>query len=411
MVSKDVHTASSTTPPKKQRLRIVLVLFAGAVGTGILVALKPKPEKSVASTNAPLVTTVPLVQKDQQISIQGFGTVFAERTLEIRPQVSGHIVGSHPNFYEGGVVPSGETLITIDPRDYELLLASQKATLAEARAALLLEQGNQIVAEKEWSLIGGSIEATDQQKNLALRKPQLAAKQAALTAAESMVKKAELDLARTSILAPYDCIVQGTALSQQQFVSPQASIGQVTAIDRFLVKVKISNEQLRLLSEHGAPDSPSVIRAEVSYPGDKQQILQAEYRGLSGSVDVQGGSPEILLSVPDPLGRKTPHPPLLLGSYVAIRLLGRQVTSLLAIPRNAARENQELWLLTKENTLHRTTYSLVFSDEASLYVTASYPSEAKLITSFLPVALDGLQLQEKSAETADRAMATNNEEL
>jgi RND family efflux transporter MFP subunit len=326
--------------------------------------------------------------------LKGFGTVTAERTLELRPQVSGHITSNHPEFREGGRIPSGETLITIDPRDYEFILSAQKASFAEAKAALQLEQGNQIVAEKEWSLLGSSIEASDQQKNLALRKPQLAAKQAALTAAESMVKKAELDLSRTTITAPFDSLVLSPAIAPQQFVSPQASIGKVVATDRFLIKVKIAADKLELLSP------TSTVEASVTPQENSAVSIPGVFLGAVGTVDVEGGTPEVSVAVNDPLGKVSGLPQLLLGSYVAVEFQGQELQQVLEIPRSAARENNELWLLTKDSKLARITYSPAFSDEHSIFVTASYPKDSRLITSNLSLPLEGMQLIDQSQSDA-----------
>ena len=54
----------------------------------------------------------------------------------------------------GGLVRAGETLLGIEPADYTLAVRQLAGEVAEAEAALKLEQGNRDVALREYELLG-----------------------------------------------------------------------------------------------------------------------------------------------------------------------------------------------------------------------------------------------------------------
>ena len=117
-------------------------------------------------------------------------------------RVGGEVVDISPGFIDGGLLQQNESILTIDPVDYELALVQSRSALEKARFDHKIELGRQDVAKREWELLKPEGEVSDLEKELALRRPHLKASEAALLAAESTLKKAELDLERTRIRSP-----------------------------------------------------------------------------------------------------------------------------------------------------------------------------------------------------------------
>ena len=57
--------------------------------------------------------------RDYQITIDSYGTVAPRTQSVLVAQVSGQVVDINAHFRPGGFFRRGETLLTIDPRDYE----------------------------------------------------------------------------------------------------------------------------------------------------------------------------------------------------------------------------------------------------------------------------------------------------
>ncbi len=68
------------------------------------------------------------------------GRFEASRSVEVRPRVSGQIVGVH--FTDGQIVRQGQLLFTIDPRPFAAALAEARASVASAQSELALAETN-----------------------------------------------------------------------------------------------------------------------------------------------------------------------------------------------------------------------------------------------------------------------------
>ncbi len=65
-----------------------------------------------------------------------FGEIVAARQIDLRTLVSGEVISVAPGLEEGAFVKKGETLLTIDPFNYENALAEAEAQLLGAEGAL-----------------------------------------------------------------------------------------------------------------------------------------------------------------------------------------------------------------------------------------------------------------------------------
>ncbi|CAN2040474.1 hypothetical protein GMMP15_1790001 [Candidatus Magnetomoraceae bacterium gMMP-15] len=136
------------------------------------------------------------------------GTVISAQEVGLQTQVSGRILKISSKLIPGGRFKKGEELLRIDDRDYKIAIDIQKASVAQAFMEFKTEKGRQSIASEEWNLLGSEIESTKEERELALRKPQLENARAAVDSAKSSLKKAELDLKRTVIKAPFNSLVK-----------------------------------------------------------------------------------------------------------------------------------------------------------------------------------------------------------
>lgn len=122
------------------------------------------------------------------------GRFEASQAVEIRPRVSGQLVGVH--FKDGDVVRKGQLLFTIDPRPFTAALAEVRAQVASAATALNLARSdlaraNRLVAD----------EAVSAQEVDSLR-ARVQAAQASLAAAQAQVRSRALNVEFTQVRAP-----------------------------------------------------------------------------------------------------------------------------------------------------------------------------------------------------------------
>jgi RND family efflux transporter MFP subunit len=143
----------------------------------------------------PPAVTVSAPQKKQIVEWMEFTGQFAPvEYVEVRGRVGGYLTEIH--FTDGQIVNKGDLLFVIDPRPYEIALASAKANVAQAEASLELAK-RQLVR-------GGELRQKDflAASDYDTRIQQTKAAEGALGVAEAQLRDAQLNLEFTRVTAP-----------------------------------------------------------------------------------------------------------------------------------------------------------------------------------------------------------------
>lgn len=372
-----------------------LLLFVGIVGLGVIVMMtlvktRPQPGKTDAGPAAPLVETVTLRAQTHRIEVDATGTVQADREVLITSEVGGRIGSVGKNFVPGGRVQAGELLVKLEPERLELAVARARAELARARSELALEQGRVEVAEREWTLFDDS----NRNGALARREPQLAAARANVEAAKAQLREAELNLERSGVVAPFTGVIQSETVEEGQVISAGQQLGRLLGSERFRVQASVPVDRLQWIDlpdasgEGGAPAQIHQPNTRIPRKGHVVRVL--------GDLDPEGRMARVLIDVPDPLTGPTP---LLVGAFVDVHLLGRQLDNTLAVPRAALVGEDEVWRLTADQTLERRRLDIAWRGRESVFVPVGgglEPGDAIVLTR-LPLAVEGMPVRPADA--------------
>jgi RND family efflux transporter MFP subunit len=177
--------------PLWQRAAIVaapVALLAGAF------ALWDSEPSAAAAPPVPTVTVAQPLEQPVSLWNDYVGRFEASRSVEVRPRVSGQIVGIH--FRDGDIVRRGQLLFTVDPRPFAAALAEARAGVATAQSELALAQLNLSRARRLLEADAVS------QANVDQLTAQVQTARAALAAAQARVRQRALDLEFTRIRAP-----------------------------------------------------------------------------------------------------------------------------------------------------------------------------------------------------------------
>jgi len=213
----------------------VVVLAAGAAVAFWLMETSPQAKPRPSVHNATLVAVRTVDYGARQTVVSGMGIVTAARNVALKPDVSGKIVELNANLIPGGHFRKGETLLKIDPTDYRLTVRQLTTDVAKAESDLQIEQGNQLIAQKEYKLLGQTV--SDAEKALILRRPQLENLRATLEAAQAKLDQARVDLARTTIEAPFNAVVQSRAVDVGARASESTVLATLAGTDAYWVEV------------------------------------------------------------------------------------------------------------------------------------------------------------------------------
>ena len=259
----------------------------------------------------PLVDVILAAPADHSISVRTQGTVEPVRRVGLVAQVSGKVESVSDRFLDGRFFKAGDILLQLEKADYEFAIARARAQEAASAQRVAEERGRNLQAQREWRELGTS-EAND----LFLRKPQLRAAEASLTAAQADVAAAELALERTTVRAPFDGRLEKKSVDLGQFVAPGTMLAQIYATERVEVHLPISDSQLALLElplfETAVEAYPEVVLS-ARFGGERWQ-WQGKIARVEASIDRDSRVTFAIAEVSNPFGESgSKRPPLTPG--------------------------------------------------------------------------------------------------
>lgn len=380
----------------------VVLLGVAAVVAWWLFATAPQQETTPAQPLVPTVEVISLAPGTAPISVRGFGEVAPAREVSVAPEITGRIINLGDGVEPGGVVRAGAMLFEIDPADYNVAVAQAEADLAQAEADQQLEQGRALVAQREWERFRDTLEGVDdatRSSALANREPQLAQARARVEQAKAALALAKLNHDRTIVSATFRATVLEESVERGLRVDPSRTVMRLAGVDTFWVTASVPSSQGRRLStplgDTAEPIEVDVIVADGV--GGSTSRKGRLVRVLPG-VDPAGRMTRLLVAIDDPLGLDSGTAPIRLGDYAELRIEADVLEGVVEVPREAIRENGQVWLLTEANTLRVAPVEVRWRNESSVIVTYDFQPGERLIVSFLndPVPGQALRVREAS---------------
>ena len=386
---------------KSKILKVVLPLLV--IGLALLAAqallfLGPTVPKTAREVKPTFVEVLTARGQDEQTVIAAYGTVQAHQLLTVKPEISGRVVKLHPRLLIGETLDKGSALLQIDPRDYQVAVNEQRASLAKAEFDLQVELGNQAVAKREWSLLNPSAgEVNTLSRQLALRRPHLKEKRIALAAAKSRLHRARLNLQRTVLRAPFNVLVLNESVEIGLLINTQSTVATLVGTDEFRVQVSVPIRQLEWITfpDAGHPQG-SPVRVIREQGGKEPVVRPGRVVELLGDVTQNGRMAQVLVAVADPLELNKPAParrPLLLGEYVRVEIEGPELRDVIVVPRAAIREGSRVWVKDAGNQLEVRPVEIVLSRKETVLIGQGLQDGDEVITSQVPAAIPGLPLE------------------
>tara|TARA_B100001059_G_scaffold213415_1_gene229242 strand:- start:643 stop:1923 length:1281 start_codon:yes stop_codon:yes gene_type:complete len=374
----------------------VIVIAAAGYGSFILIGARPTPERVDVPQRATVVETMQPTLIDDRIRVTGFGTVEAHRLLRIQSQVSGEVLAVNDALMSGGFVSAGDMLLKVDPQDYEITVGQRQADVVNAEVDLQMAEAGSLVAQREWELLGETIETTDIGEKLARKEPQKLEAQAMLAASKGKLRLAQLNLERTKITAPFNGLVLEDNVEIGQIVSPASSIATIVGTDEFEIVVSIPLAKLEwIIIDEENPQRNSKAKVSLELGDGRSLVRDAVVSRLSGQVERSGRLAKVFLTVLDPINRQgiPGRGALLLGSYVRVDIDGPEVEGVVEIPRSVLQENDTVWVMDAENKLSVRSCDIVVGRTDTVLAKVPFKPGDRIITSPMGMAVEGMLLQ------------------
>ncbi len=387
----------------------LFILLAGAAITTLVFVTEPKAIREGATREAAMLVEVTGISSGSfHPSIVATGTVEPSEDIILSPKVSGEIIRISPAFTPGGYVKKGQILLQIERADYENILQMRKSDLHQAMADLELEMGRQEIARMDYQLLDESVSLENEA--LVLREPQLNAVKSRIEAAKAAVSQAELNLERTTIIAPFDAHVLDRNANVGSQVSPGNNIGRLVGMDEYWVIATVPLAKLRWLS---FPDAGHARGSEVRIR-NQAGWKDGEYRTgylfkLVGALDDQTRLARILITVPDPFALQSENrglPALIIGAFVETDIISDEINDVIRLNRDYVRKDETVWVL-EDGKLQIRDVEIAFTDAQYAYIAGGLEKDDKVVITNLSTVVNGARLRVKEDSLPGQQSATD----
>lgn len=366
-----------------------MVLAIGIVWTG------PEVEVRQADDRVPVVETMRARAETRRMTVAAHGAVVPKTESNLVAEVSGRVVAVAPAMVSGGFFEKGDVLVEIERLDYEAALEQTHANLASAESELdNAEKAYERRRELTESDSISQAQHDEAQNRLALAR-------ASLRAATAQVARAERDLARTRLVAPYDGRVRSERVDAGQFVNRGEAIAALYSIDFAEVRLPVRDEELaflplsigRAVADADAP-TPVILRAPFA---GKDRTWLANVVRTEGELDAQTRMVNLIAQVKAPYDQGDDAPPLTVGLFVEAEIIGTEFEDVVRVPRSAVMEGDRVRIVTADNRLEFRSVDVLRRTGDTIFLNGGVRDGESICLSELPGATEGQRVQPASA--------------
>ena len=376
---------------KKKLIPGIIVVFSFILAL-ILIGLRPEAVASKRQYIPPLVKTMMVEPTDIQVIVKSQGAVIPRTEINLTSEIAGRVLWVAEKLSDGATFSQGDTLLKLDPRDYELALISAQSNLSQARVALSREEAESELARQEWEKVGDG-----EASALALRKPQLAQAKALLAATEASYEQAKRNLDRSLITAPFPGRVRNKNTDVGAIVTPGTPLAIIYAIDYVEVRLPIANKDLAFLE---IPFDGNLIKPEEQ----PEVIVSADLGGNSyewkgtivrseAEIDPRTRMLSVVARIPNPYRLLSNSIPLKVGLYVNADIKGKKLRDVVILPRHVIYDKDLVWVTNKEGILSKREIQIIREDGDRAFIKEGLFFGDEILMTRLGVIIDGMQVR------------------
>ncbi|MEO1607782.1 MAG: efflux RND transporter periplasmic adaptor subunit [Pseudomonadota bacterium] len=404
------------------------LVIAAAIGAyNYLHLTKPPARKKPAQEIVLPVETIKIAFTDHQPDLTLYGTTVAGRQVELRALVAGKVKKAGPQLLAGGEVEEGETLLEIEPFDYEVGVAESKAQLAEAKAKLAetkasleVERGNLASAREQLRLAqtdlkraeplatrGTVSERTVDDRRLVLLQRQqtvtqyennievwLARKEqqeAIIARLNTVLRRSEKRLVETVLKAPFNAYVSDVGAQVGRMLSVNDHVA--TLIDRDWIEARFSltDGQFGRLAESGKDLFGRNI--DILWAVEPRILkYKARIERIDAMVKAENGGIQVFARI------NTPHYPASIrsGIFVEIKLPDVTYKNVAKVPSEAVYNEQDKKYVyaISDGRLQKREVTVVGTSSAFFLIKGEIKAGERIMTTRISRPGDGVRVKE-----------------
>ncbi len=323
---------------------------------------------------------------DKPVELRLTGNVSALYKTEISSELTGNVISVSEKLVKGGFFKKGEEMLRIDNRDYQDDLVQFRAALAKVKLEVARERELARQALEDWQELGQGT-PTD----LALRKPQTEQALASLAAAQSQLQRAERNLEKTTIKAPFDCMVASRSVSAGTFVTAGAPLFEIYNTDMAEIRLAVSSEDSAFLN---LPDPGAFLnktgKVEIISSGGGSTVKREGYLSrIEGETDPETRLQYLVVRVEDPYSVRHRLPLLKIGDFVEVRVAGKTFAHSAFIPESALLDDNRIIKVDDNNKISFAKIDIVRRFDDNVLISGNLEENEKIVISRLEFPVEG----------------------
>ncbi len=327
----------SFSSTQRNALYVIIALFI----VGSLIWWSTKPKDPVKKQQIFLVQVAKPKIEPMPVLLQTIGTVQAEQTVSITPQVTATI--DKIDFKEGQVVHAGQLLFELNQSTFLPKLQLQQANLAKDTSQYNFD----VIQAKRYAALYKKHVVTEEQYEQMQTTAQLQA--ATVEADQAQVNTAQTQLSYTEIRAPISGKIGNLNARVGDLVVANRStpLEIINKMDPVLINFSFPQDQLTLIKRH---QKLAPLDTEIYTQDGKIKLGSGKLTFVDNAVNPQNGTVLLKALVANP--QKTLWP----GEYVLVKLTLTVNPKAIVIPANAVQNDQNgnFVYLVKNNIVHAT---------------------------------------------------------
>ena len=342
----------------------VLVLFLGVGITMALLKNKPTARKKSNFQRGTLVTVIEAKLSNPQIEVRTHGRVQAAQKVVLSARIGGEVIWISPNLSEGSFFKKNELLLSIGIRQSQSSLKAPFDGVVQLKNVDLgqyVNPGTQLAtligsdhAEVLIDLPMSRLEWLPKQlpNELPANSKEKVAKQSTITNQYQL--PAEISLAGISSASAWPAVVKRQLLE----LTPRGMMVQLIAEvkDPFQLKIALEQNDKEILGNGAVIKKIETFKKEIP---EKEEFFKI---------------------------------PLFIGSFVDVKIPGRQLTDVVQIPAKALRDRDTVWVVVNKQLQIRNV-KIAHIDLDNVYISGGVTIGEKIVISPIKGASKGLKVR------------------
>ncbi len=278
-------------------------------------------------------------ERDFPVYLTGLGSVQAFNTVALKTRIDGQI--TQVNFQEGQEVKQGELLIQIDPRPYEVALATAQANLQRDEAQL---NNAKVQFERLKALYAGGVIA---KQDLDAQEASFGQYAGTIAADKAAIDSAKLNLTYTRITSPINGRIGLRQVDIGNYVQASATTPMVviTQLHPIAIVFTLPEDQLQEVRQRMAKGALSV---DVYSRDDQTKLSTGKLLTIDNEIDQTTGTAKFKAVFENPDNTLWPN------QFVNVHLLLETRKDAITMPVSAVQRGPQgtfTYLVDDKNTV------------------------------------------------------------